>query len=1178
MSRARRLKSSARLRLEALEQRALFSAGDLDLSFGAGGRVTTDFFASGDHGQAVALQADGNIVAVGRTGAGGSGLLSNFALARYHPNGSLDLSFSNDGLVATDFAQGDDDATDVAIQADGKIVVVGSAHNESNGLDFALARYDPDGTLDLTFGTNGKVMTDFSASHDSAQGVAIQADGKIVVLGTVDVAFGLARYNSDGSLDPTFGGDGLVTTSFLRTATSTNGNGVALQVDGRIVAVGSVDKFMTVARYLPNGDLDTTLGGTGAVLTDFSFMHVGVFQGAEASSVAIQDDGRIVVAGHAAWPTQSFFALARYLPDGSSDADFDADGKLLTSFAPGTYSDASKVAIQSDRKIVASGLSTGGHYDFGVARYKPDGSLDKSFSSDGTVRVAASIDPKANSVPYGMVIQPDGKIVIAGSVSYGGGPADFALVRLQGSVGLNVQVFNLNQTLFINGDSTNNDIGLIDNGPDGISVYENRRLLGVFTDIQKVVANLGAGDDTLVISVPRDAREVSLGLLKRYQFDMGLGNDHLNVDMDAQSNVGSLSFTLGGGDDTLDVSLGNLDPPTGTPGPDDRQLPLNISAGAGNDQVNITCFDIFANTWAGRVDLGLGDDRFQATFDIDDLVTNGKQIDPGNFTVGLDVLGQQGNDTMGLLVGEATAGAGPHILNSHVRVNLDGGAGDDNFVTDIANVTVNGPLEIEANGGAGNDTLMFHFDKLTFNGSTSINLLGGGGDDDAMIVYGNVALNAPVSLTDDYGTGNDVAQWDWENVAVNAAVTQKVNFGSGDDNAMIIYGNVALSAATSTSIDGGLGSDVVQWDWENVAVNAAVAQKVNLGSGDDFAALNAYNVAFNADTAFDVDGFDGSDTVGFVVIGGMVAQDASVAIDVHGGGGADELRLASNGVTIDTGGEFDACLEGNGGNDLLDTSSSAYGTGVYNVEISGGEGADKLNQVLKGKEKWGPGASVKLAMFGDGGGDALSIGGVMPELDQGAKWEMTATGDDGNDTIAASLQFVDAIGGAASFDFAGGKGNDRILADMQPSVLPGGELHVAMDGNDGDDILLATLRNTHMDGLFDLDLCGDAGADNLFLGGFMPSARPEAQSMIHVSGDAGNDKLVANLAFEADFLGSLDFMMEGGLGDDRLTAILPIESRSGISVLIDGGLGRDIALVGRNLLPFVVNCEQVTPL
>ena len=192
---------------------------------------------------------------------------SKFALARYNSDGTLDATFGGDGKVMTDFTAHDDAASGVAIQADGKIVVVGMAGEGQvkdrsasrwvrwRPLDakFALARYNSDGTLDATFGGDGKVMTDVTAYVDGASGVAIQADGKIVAAGVAaDQAnhhiyprFALARYNSDGSLDTTFGGDGKVMTQFsagpedVRRRLGSAASGVAIQADGKVVVVGS---------------------------------------------------------------------------------------------------------------------------------------------------------------------------------------------------------------------------------------------------------------------------------------------------------------------------------------------------------------------------------------------------------------------------------------------------------------------------------------------------------------------------------------------------------------------------------------------------------------------------------------------------------------------------------------------------------------------------------------------------------------------------------------------------------------------------------------------------------------------------------------------------------------------------------------------------------------------------
>jgi uncharacterized delta-60 repeat protein len=252
----------------------------------------------------VALQGDGKIVVVG--GAGGS----DFALARYNPNGSLDTSFSGDGKQTTDFGGGDF-ADGVALQGDGRIIAVGSSAPDGGGRDFALARYNPNGSLDTSFSGDGKQTTDFG-SFSGAAGVAIQGDGKIVAVGdagggTVGFDFGLARYNANGTLDTSFSGDGKQTTDFGR---SSGAAGVAIQGDGKIVAVGATSSSpydFALARYNLNGSLDTSFSGDGKQTTGFG-------SSSAATAVALQADGKIVAVGSGQGFTQSLdFAIARYL-------------------------------------------------------------------------------------------------------------------------------------------------------------------------------------------------------------------------------------------------------------------------------------------------------------------------------------------------------------------------------------------------------------------------------------------------------------------------------------------------------------------------------------------------------------------------------------------------------------------------------------------------------------------------------------------------------------------------------------------------------------------------------------------------------------------------------------------------------------------------------------------------
>jgi uncharacterized delta-60 repeat protein len=339
-------------------------------------------------------------------------------------SGDLDTSFGGDGKVVTHF-EGGGAASGVAVQEDGKIVVVGSA-----GGMFAVVRYDVDGSPDAAFGGgDGTVTTSFRGGA-AARAVAIQGNGKIVVAGvagdrivgeTRQGRFAIARYNRNGTLDTMFGGDGRVTTNF--TGGFDSANAVAIQGNGKIVAAGGASESrFALARYGRDGALDPFFGGDGKVTTAFPLESVG-----PAFGVAIQADGRIVAAG-----VRDFdgFALARYHRAGNLDRTFGGDGRVITSVGNGEEA-ATSVAIQADGKIVAAGYTdvpheggdTYGPGRFALARYRADGTLDPSFGGDGevTTRFGAG-GSSANAV----AIDGHGRIVAAGS-----GHGGFALARYQ---------------------------------------------------------------------------------------------------------------------------------------------------------------------------------------------------------------------------------------------------------------------------------------------------------------------------------------------------------------------------------------------------------------------------------------------------------------------------------------------------------------------------------------------------------------------------------------------------------------------------------------------------------------------------------------------------------------------------------------------------------------------------
>jgi uncharacterized delta-60 repeat protein len=278
------------------------SDGSLDTTFDSDGLVATDFGGI-DYGRGIALQTDGKIVAAGFINIG-SGY--DFALSRYHSNGTLDATFSFDGTVTTDiFAGREDYAFSVALQADGKILVAGKSYNGVS-YDFALVRYKADGTVDSNFaiaeGYNGKITTNISGD-DGAFSIAVQSDGKIVVAGYSNGNFAVVRYNSNGSLDTSFDIDGKLTTDLGGNDT---GLSVALQPDGKILVAGVSNGNFAVVRYNSNGSLDTSFDGDGKLTTDLG----GTDQG---NSVELQSDGKIIVAGSSG----SSFGVVRYNSNGS---------------------------------------------------------------------------------------------------------------------------------------------------------------------------------------------------------------------------------------------------------------------------------------------------------------------------------------------------------------------------------------------------------------------------------------------------------------------------------------------------------------------------------------------------------------------------------------------------------------------------------------------------------------------------------------------------------------------------------------------------------------------------------------------------------------------------------------------------------------------------------------------
>jgi len=410
-------------------QLAQAAAGDLDSRFGNGGIVATDFSQTEDYAFGIAVQPDGKIVVSGQ-----SGIYPDLhsALARYNRNGRLDSTFGTGGKVVVAFDSSSDYLYAPVIQSDGKIVGAGSTH----GAGFLLARFNADGSLDQTFGSNGSVETTFGDPTAAAKAVVLQADGKIIVVGVSGAGpyselndFALARYNSDGSLDQIFGGTGKFKTHFPGVDnTGSSATSVALQPDGKLVVGGYYKKNdrtpheFAVARYNSNGTLDSTFGQAGKVMTRIGLGDAFSF------GIALQSNGRIVLAGYSDTTQNHDFSLAGYTSNGTLDSSFGTGGLVTTDFAGATDDIAYAMTMQSDGKLVVAGRT--GEYpqnDFAVARYSSDGQLDQTFGVGGkVVSDFSSIDQA-----YDIALQANGRIVLAG-ISFNGANFDFTVARYLG--------------------------------------------------------------------------------------------------------------------------------------------------------------------------------------------------------------------------------------------------------------------------------------------------------------------------------------------------------------------------------------------------------------------------------------------------------------------------------------------------------------------------------------------------------------------------------------------------------------------------------------------------------------------------------------------------------------------------------------------------------------------------
>ncbi len=434
--------------------------GSLDQTFGTNGTA----LAEGNYSaKGVKIQADGKIVTCGsKSDANGT----DFCVARFNADGQLDNTFDADGIAIIDFSGKTDEAFDLAIQTDGKILVVGSAILTNNN-DIAMIRLNADGSLDNAFGTGGKVTTNISGtSNDAASKVAIQADGKMVIIGSggTDLfnANVVARYNADGSLDNTFDIDGkLVGISFAPVSINTLSD-IKILADGKFIISGSSSNQPAIGKLNTDGSFDIAFNTTGKLV-----INETVF-GGNICLIALQTDGKILVSYGSG--TTSELKLLRLESTGTMDASFGTAGKASINI--GANNDYAKaITALGNGKIIISGstYANSSNTDFFVARLTSNGELDNTFGTNGFT--TTSVAPVEGDRAESMVIQSDGKIIVAGNKCTGS--CNYVVLRYKnaGSASALYEYHNIiNYNIYPNPTTSSLNLTLESNIPAKISI------------------------------------------------------------------------------------------------------------------------------------------------------------------------------------------------------------------------------------------------------------------------------------------------------------------------------------------------------------------------------------------------------------------------------------------------------------------------------------------------------------------------------------------------------------------------------------------------------------------------------------------------------------------------------------------------------------------------------------
>ena len=418
-----------------------YDSGSLDASFNSKGFVTHHNAAGGnsrDHGKAITIDDQGRILVAGQSY---NGFDYDLSLWRYNPDGTLDTSFGTKGFVTHHDAAGggwSDRVYSITTDSRGKILVTGESYNGSD-MDMVIWRFHPDGTLDTTFGTGGVVVHDNAAGGnggDTGRSIAIDSQGRILVAGYSRNGSGnddmvIWRYNPDGTIDTAFGNNGVVVHNSAAGGNGSDlGNSITIDSQGRILVTGEssngLNDDMVIWRYDIFGNLDASFGTGGVVVHHNTAGGSGNDLG---KSITVDDQGRILVAGHSQNSSDYDMVVWRYNPDGTIDTSFGTNGFVVHNGAAGGSSDdyGRSITIDSKGRILVAGESyNGSDYDMVIWRYNPDGIIDTAFGNNGVVIHNSAAGGNNHDYASSITIDGEGKILVTGD-SYNGSDYDMAI-------------------------------------------------------------------------------------------------------------------------------------------------------------------------------------------------------------------------------------------------------------------------------------------------------------------------------------------------------------------------------------------------------------------------------------------------------------------------------------------------------------------------------------------------------------------------------------------------------------------------------------------------------------------------------------------------------------------------------------------------------------------------------